>query len=303
MKTNSTEKKSTKAKKPLGNIIASVRSAVIKGTSAVKGFFRVLKSKTGSVFAKARARFNKKLSAKQKRFLLVCAVCLMLCVIGGVSALVINSHIKKAAEPYILSADDAAGMQTDCILVLGAGLNDDATPGWVLSRRLEAGLELYRSGAGKKLIMSGDHGRTRYDEVNAMKAWAMARGVPSEDIFMDHAGFSTYESMYRARDIFCVESMIIVSQKYHLYRSLYDAHALGLEAYAVPCYGGTWRSEPREILARCKDWLWCLFKPEPTFLGDAIPISGSGDLTNDENTIVSGAVSSSDQFLPEPVVA
>lgn len=230
------------------------------------------------------------------------AVCLLLCIVGGVSALIINSHIKNQAEAYILSADEAAGMQTDCILVLGAGLNDDGTPGWVLSRRLEEGLELYQRGAGKKLIMSGDHGRTRYDEVNAMKAWAMARGVPSEDIFMDHAGFSTYESMYRARDVFDVESMIIVSQKYHLYRSLYDAHALGLDAYAVPCYGGTWRSEPREILARCKDWLWCIFLPEPTFLGDVIPISGSGDLTNDEYTAVS-STSSSDAALPEAVVA
>ena len=129
--------------------------------------------------------------------------------------------------------------------------------------------------------MTGDHGRVTYDEVNAMKTYAMDAGISSSDVFMDHAGFSTYESMYRARDVFDVESMIIVSQKYHLYRSLYDAHALGLDAYAVPCYGGTWRSEPREILARCKDWLWCIFLPEPTFLGESIPISGDAYPSHD----------------------
>lgn len=277
-----------KAKKGGGN---HSKSALSNAFSAAGTALAGCLERISQLIKKMKNKPKKTLSARQKLTLYICAAAVFLCAAGGVSALIINSHIKNSTEAFIISADSAAGMQADCILVLGCGLNDDGTPGWILSRRLETGLELYRRGAGKKLIMSGDHGRTRYDEVNAMKAWAMARGVPSEDIFMDHAGFSTYESMYRARDVFAVESMIIVSQNYHLYRSLYDAHALGLDAHAVACYGGTWRSEPREILARCKDWLWCIFKPEPTFLGEVIPISGSGDLTNDENTEVSAAPS------------
>ena len=132
--------------------------------------------------------------------------------------------------------------------------------------------------------MSGDHGTVDYDEVNAMKDYAMAAGVPSEDVFMDHAGFSTYESMYRARDVFCAERVIVVSQKYHLFRAVYDARALGLDAVGVAAediaYLGQTARDLREILARNKDALWCLLQPEPTFLGEAIPVWGSGDLTN-----------------------
>ena len=102
---------------------------------------------------------------------------------------------------------------------------------------------------------------------------------------MDHAGFSTYESLYRARDIFQAKKIIIVTQEYHLYRALYIAQALGLDAYGVNAdyrnYSGQTMRDIREILARNKDFLTSVFQPQPTYLGDAIPISGSGDLTND----------------------
>ena len=134
-------------------------------------------------------------------------------------------------------------------------------------------------------MMSGDHGRVNYDEVNAMKAYAVENGVPSEDVFMDHAGFSTYETVYRAKEIFGADKVIIVTQEYHLYRALYIAEALGIEAYGVSAdlnrYGGQTMRDIREVLARCKDFAMCLFKPEPTYLGEAIPVSGNGDLTND----------------------
>ena len=78
--------------------------------------------------------------------------------------------------------------------------------------------------------MSGDHGQIEYDEVNTMKQVAIDAGVPSNDIFMDHAGFSTYESIYRAKEIFEADKLIIVSQEYHLYRALYIAKQLGIES-------------------------------------------------------------------------
>lgn len=134
--------------------------------------------------------------------------------------------------------------------------------------------------------MSGDHGREDYDEVNLMKNYAIEKGTPSEDIFMDHAGFSTYETMYRAKEIFKAKKVVIVTQNYHMYRALYDAKKLGLDAYGVcsdprQYVGATYR-EIREILARDKDFVKCIFKPKPTYLGDEVPVSGNGDITNDK---------------------
>ncbi|MBO5096162.1 MAG: YdcF family protein, partial [Bacilli bacterium] len=123
-------------------------------------------------------------------------------------------------------------------------------------------------------------------EVNIMKEFAIEKGVPSENIFMDHAGFSTYESIYRAKEIFEADKIVIVTQKYHLYRALHIANSLGIEAYGVGAdprqYVGAMYRELREILARNKDFVKCLFKPEPTYLGETIPVSGNGNATNDK---------------------
>ena len=103
---------------------------------------------------------------------------------------------------------------------------------------------------------------------------------------MDHAGFSTYESMYRAKEVFEADKIVIVSQKYHLYRAIYIARSLGLEAYGVPSdvreYRGQKYRDFREAIARVKDFFNVIIKPEPTYLGEAIPVSGNGDLTNDK---------------------
>ena len=197
----------------------------------------------------------------------------------------VNRHMSSSVADRILSSDEAAELDADCILVLGAGLRKDNSPSPILRERIDRGMELYRLGAAPKLLMSGDHGRVEYNEVGVMKALAIESGIPSEDIFMDHAGFSTYESLYRARDVFCAKRVIIVSQKYHLFRALYIADQLGIEAYGVGAdvqrfYGQTTR-EMRESVARVKDFLYCMIKPSPTYLGDTIPVSGNGDLTND----------------------
>lgn len=197
----------------------------------------------------------------------------------------LNGYVRHQAAAYLLSQEEAEALEdVDCILVLGCGVRPDGSPSLMLRDRLNAGLALYEAGAAPKLLMSGDHSRADYDEVNAMKDYAMAAGVPSQDVFMDHAGFSTYESMYRARDVFCAQKILIVSQGYHLYRAVYDARALGLEAYGTAAedirYAGQFMRDLREVLARCKDYFCCLLQPEPTFLGEAIPVSGNGDLSN-----------------------
>lgn len=198
----------------------------------------------------------------------------------------ISGYVKLSVKSRILSPEEAAGSGYDCILVLGAGVwgeGENARPSHMLEDRLLTAIPLYESGAGKKLLMSGDHGTTDYDEVNVMRSFALEKGVPSEDIFMDHAGFSTYESLYRARDVFRAEKVLIVTQGYHLYRALYVAKALGLDAAGVAAdlrpYRGQRYYDLREVLARCKDAAICTVKPLPTYLGDPIPISGSGEAT------------------------
>lgn len=196
----------------------------------------------------------------------------------------IDFYVRKSTEKYILTPEEA-GSGYDCILVLGCGVYGD-TPSHMLEDRLLQGIELYENGASDKMLMSGDHGEENYDEVNVMKDFARNRGVKSENIFMDHAGFSTYESMYRAKEVFKAEKIIIVTQDYHLYRAIYDARALGLEAYGVASnprtYSGQTYRDVREFLARNKDFLYGIFKPEPTYLGDPIPIQGNGNETNDK---------------------
>ncbi len=205
---------------------------------------------------------------------------LMIIVLG------INLYVKASTNKQILGENDYTKLSDiDCIIILGAGVWRDK-PSPILEDRLLEGIKLYQNNVSDKIIMSGDHGRESYDEVNIMKNYAIEKGIPSENIFMDHAGFSTYESIYRARDIFKAKKIVIVTQKYHLYRALYAANCLGLEAYGLGAdprqYSGATFRELREILARDKDFIKCIFKPKPTYLGDTIPVSGNGDVTNDD---------------------
>ena len=226
--------------------------------------------------------------------LVIALLCFAL--LGSATVLGINGYVKKNTADQILSPEEAAELaDVDCILVLGCYVHDSGRPSDMLADRLRRGIELYQSGAAPKLLMSGDHGQKDYNEVKAMKLEAMEEGVPSEDIFMDHAGFSTYESIFRARDVFAADKIIIVTQEYHLYRALHVANALGVEAYGVAAdyhtYVGQAHRELREILARNKDFATSILKPAPTYLGEVIPVSGDGNLTNDEDmAVVVGAL-------------
>lgn len=221
-----------------------------------------------------------------KKAIKITIICLAAAVLAAaLAAMGTNIYMIKTTEDKILSADEV-NQDYDCIIVLGAGVWADGSPTPMLEDRIKAAVELYQRGAAPKIIMSGDHGQKDYDEVNAMKSYAVNLGVPSEDIFMDHAGFSTYETMYRARDIFQVKKAVVVTQKYHIYRALYIAKGLGIEAVGVNAdprsYIGQTYRDVREAAARTKDFFSVLIKPEPTFLGEAIPVSGDGNLTNDK---------------------
>lgn len=227
----------------------------------------------------------KTINNRKKKLWIGLLILMFVSVLALISILFINSHVKSSAKDRIIAVDEAVSLDADCILILGAGVWDDGRPSHMLEDRLLQGIQLYENGASDRLLMSGDHGSKEYDEVNVMKQFAIERDIISEHIFMDHAGFSTYESLYRARDIFKAEKIIIVTQKYHLYRALYIAEKLGLEAYGVASdprqYTGQEIRDLREVLARVKDFFNAIIEPKPTFLGESIPVSGSGDLTND----------------------
>ena len=232
---------------------------------------------------------KKEMSVKKKSIIkvfvaLCCVCCLCVCCVLGLSEYVVNRYKRNILTPS--AASELKGV--DCIIVLGCGVHG-STPSLMLSDRLEVAIELYKNGVSDKILMSGDHGTQYYDEVNTMKQYAINAGVDSHDIFMDHAGFSTYDTAVRAAGIFQVKKAVIVTQEYHLYRAVYNANRAGIEAYGVhsslhpnAAYNSPiWRTI-REILARDKDFFMSLFHLRPVVGGEEIPIRGDGDITNDK---------------------
>ena len=213
---------------------------------------------------------------------------LILVILGAIVLLgvfAVNLYMKAAVKDAVISEAELTKLtDVDCILGLGAGVRDNGKPTDMLADRVTVGVRAYKTGVSDRLLMSGDHGRKDYDEVNVMKNFAAERGIPKDDIFCDHAGFSTYESMYRAADIFGAKKIVIVTQSYHLYRAIYDARKLGIEAYGISAdernYRGQKYMDAREVLARAKDFIWCIVKPEPTYRGEKIPLTGSGSQTD-----------------------
>lgn len=205
--------------------------------------------------------------------------------LGGLAILCLNLYVVRSTADRIFPAEEYAGLPADCILVLGAGVRPDGSPSDMLYDRLQTGFSLYQNGAAPKLLMSGDHGRSDYDEVACMLETALTDGIPSEDIFLDHAGFSTYESIVRAKEVFGAERVAIVTQSYHLHRALYIADSLGLEAVGVSAdlrsYRGQFMRDARETAARVKDVFSVWFDAKPTYLGDPIALSGDGRITQE----------------------
>lgn len=225
-------------------------------------------------------------------------ILIILAVAGATAVFGINGYVTGAVSDQILcrlQSHDAPVSQeeveslkekdADCIMVLGAKVRKDGSPSYMLQDRLDLAIALYREGVAQKLLLSGDHGQNRYDEVNAMKNYAMQQGVPKEDLFLDHAGFSTYDSVYRAKKIFQVKDLIIVTQGYHQYRALYGCGKMGIKAWGAASDQAVYRGQKmrdfREIAARNKDFFKWMAKPDPTYLGEAIPISGSGIASQD----------------------
>ncbi len=206
----------------------------------------------------------------------------------GVLILAVSACMKSTTAGAILDAEEATDRllaeDFDCILVLGAGVRADGTPSPMLADRVSVACELYEVAreADVPLLMSGDH-TGDYNEVGVMKSMAVESGIPSEDIFLDHEGYSTYESLWRAKEVFGVKKILIVSQGYHLHRALHIAEALGMEAVGVPAdlrdYYLQTRYELREMLARFKDLFAAAGRKAPAVYTDRFDLSGDGNLT------------------------
>ncbi len=198
-------------------------------------------------------------------------------IIVVIAFVVINIYIINSTKSQIFAIqDNVTARQT--ALLLGARVYDDGRLSHVMEDRALTAIQLYQSGKVDKILISGDHGTSGYDEVNTIKDYLINQNVSQENIFTDHAGFDTYDSIYRARDIFEVDSMIIVTQKFHLPRAVYIANSLGVKTIGIVAdrrqYRDKERNQIRESVARVKAFLDVIFKAEPKFLGNKIPITG-----------------------------
>lgn len=216
--------------------------------------------------------------------LLKCLIFTILTVI--ITIIITNIIIVTTTNNNILDKNNIKTIEDiDCILILGAGIRGN-NPSPMLEDRLLEGISLYQNKVSPKILASGDHMSKYYDEVNVMKDFLVGHKIPSQDVFMDHAGISTYDSIYRAKYIFEAKKVVIVTQKYHLPRALYIAKDLGLESYGIASNPRPYRNqfirEIREYLARTKDFFKALFKMKSTYLGENISIKGNGDITNDK---------------------
>lgn len=226
-------------------------------------------------------------------------VCLLVASLSGVLLMTVNNHVVNSTRDRILHMDKGKDdsctedekkalteFGADCIMVLGAGIKDRETPSPMLKDRLDTAVKMYEEGVAPKILLTGDNGTLEHNELHVMLKYMRDAGINDEDIFCDHAGFSTYDSMYRAKDIFKVKKLIIVTQNYHLYRSIYIADKLELKAAGVAAdqaeYGGQSVRELREVAARIKDYFKCIKGAEALLGGEEIPISGSGVISHGE---------------------
>lgn len=206
-----------------------------------------------------------------------------------VLAIAVLLVVLALALPNLIVGLGGRGVQTEpdevphaqAALVLGAQVMPNGAPSSMLSDRITAAAELYKAGRVDKLLLSGDHSRKKYDEVGTMRDILLEQGIPAEDIFTDHAGFDTWDSAQRAKRVFNARSVVVVTQRFHMARALYDARKAGLDAtgYAADKrdYGRVMpRLQVREVAARVKTIGDAVTGADPHFLGPTIPITGDG---------------------------
>jgi len=183
--------------------------------------------------------------------------------------------VLKSAEGKIFSVADLPSASV--VIVPGASVLSSGKPSSILADRLLTAIDLYRAGKVKKFLLSGDHGQVNYNEVEAMGQFLLDQGIPADDIVLDHAGFDTYDTMVRAREVFRVTSAVVVTQEFHLPRAIYLGRAVGLEITGIAADRQTYLKMNyfvfREYFARVKAVLDVWFQASPKYLGEPLPIN------------------------------
>ena len=211
-------------------------------------------------------------------------IILMVAIIFVITTIFINVYMIESTKNNIIDVNDIELIENiDAVVVLGCKAYDDG-PSLMLKKRLDKTIELYNK-VNNKIILTGDHGTKEYDEVNVMKNYVLENKIPRQDVFLDHAGFNTYDSLYRVKEVFNARKIVVITQKYHLYRALYIAKHLGIEAYGIiaddiPYKGIMIKNEIREILSRDKNFFKVILKPKSKYLGDKINLDGDANITN-----------------------
>lgn len=184
---------------------------------------------------------------------LACVFAVLLLVVGT------NAYDILSTRDSVMTVEEAGSVQADAIVVLGASVYADGMPSDILADRLEVACDLYFAGAAPVIIVSGDNRDSHYNESDAMKDYCVSLGVPADSIFVDHDGYDTYTSMYRACNTFGASRLVVVTQAYHLYRAMATANGLGAQAWGVPADKGEYDNQLsyslREVAARTKDFL------------------------------------------------
>lgn len=186
--------------------------------------------------------------------------CFIIAIMLVATVMIISMAVVDSTDERVIEVSDLSESY-DCIMVLGAGLQADGSPSHMLEDRLKTAIGAFESGAVDVILMSGDRSGDSYDEPAAMVKYAVENGVDADDILVDNEGFSTYESIIRAKEVYGFDRIVVITQEYHLYRALYIADKNGVEAVGVSSDLRTYRGQSmrdlREILARAKDFFQC----------------------------------------------
>lgn len=202
---------------------------------------------------------------------------ILVILVGALVALLIPIVIRVLVSPYLYSSEASLPV-AEVAIVLGASVQGNE-PSPILAERANAAIQLFEDGKVSKILVTGDNATTKYDEVNPVQRYLLAAGIPPQDIFLDHAGFDTYSSMYRAKSVFDASSVVIVTQDFHLPRAVFTARMLGLQAYGYDAGQGSIWDYAREIPASVKA-LWDIAtRRMPEYLGTPYPLTGDGQGT------------------------
>jgi SanA protein len=202
---------------------------------------------------------------------------IVIVLVGALVMLLVPITMRIIVSPY-LYASDTSLPHTEVAIVLGASVEDNE-PSPILAERANAAIQLFDDGKVSKILVTGDNATTNYDEVNPVQHYLLAAGIPPQDIFLDHAGFDTYSSMYRAKVVFDATSAVVVTQDFHLPRAVFTARALGLNAYGYDAGSGSFWDYLREIPASAKALWDIVTRRVPEYLGGPYPLTGDGQST------------------------